>query len=695
MKKIFKLKYLFVLTLFMLLPMSVFADSVYEDCKMVRGSDVTNTWTIKDIKTLEKNHIYYCHATDDSNNGDDTKVNGENMFKDEKYIYELLYYNSASDAKIKGKIRAYCLNFNANAPTDQTLTRQYDQVDSETGQAGVIMDKGPSCAFYKYNGTGDTIRHNRIRYIQYACAGENGNTCSATPCTDKFISNDCVGDRKSKPSDAGNGIEITRIDRYSKDDNFYIYKASVKMSGKVTGYTPSLTTSVSGAVITDTLSGNTSVTSTSSSTLYVKVPVSAVDDSLALTLNVVSDTYSISCTYDKFGMVYYYPSKKNSAGEPERVVGFQRIGFRVVKTVKPVENKTKNDSIDFTIIPDEPDVRNSEVNIKKIDADTGDTLAGVKFGLYSDSSCETSVADVNGDSESVTSGYGYASFVIPEDATYYIKELSTLDGYVLSNTCQKATTDGTITVSNSKKPEELVGKIIVKKLDITDGTPIEGVKFQLLKEDKTTSATDIEENDLGILTTNSEGMITVENIPYGTYYLKEVETLDIYMLSDELTEIVLTDDSETVTVNNMKRLLSFYKIDSVSKEAIGGGKYRIVDEEGNAVAEFTMEDGVYSEAFAEGKYTFIEVTPPKGYVDANVSFDFKVSDDGIATITSAENKLYYLNDNGGIMIVNNKEEIVPDVPKTGVLTNEMIIGLGALLIIGGASSIIIIKRKNS
>ena len=48
-----------------------------------------------------------------------------------------------------------------------------------------------------------------------------------------------------------------------------------------------------------------------------------------------------------------------------------------------------------------------------------------------------------------------------------------------------------------------------------------------------------------------------------------------------------------------------------------------------------------------------------------------------------------------ITVVNDKEEIVPDVPKTGVLTNGMIIGLGALLIIGGVSSIIIIKRKNS
>ena len=48
-----------------------------------------------------------------------------------------------------------------------------------------------------------------------------------------------------------------------------------------------------------------------------------------------------------------------------------------------------------------------------------------------------------------------------------------------------------------------------------------------------------------------------------------------------------------------------------------------------------------------------------------------------------------------ITVVNDKEEVVPDVPKTGVLNNRIIIGIGTLLIIGGVGSIIIIKRKNS
>ena len=656
----------------MLLPLSVYAGGVV-NCSDVNGSDVLNNWqryTGDSYKTLTGGFVNYCKTKDES----DSELNsGGNIF-------ELIY-----DSPTNGKYRLYCLNHGLAAPVDSTLTR-----------VSTTWDKGPACAFYKYNDSGTNARHNRIRYIQnkctVQCSGENGdstkNCCATDQCTDNFISDDCVGDRKSQPSDAGNGISIGNITEVSSTGNYFVFSASVTMSGKAKSYNASIAPSIPGAYVTDSISGTTSVTNTSASTLYIKVPKSSVTTSMTSNLKVVAD-YEISCTYKRFGLTYYMPTKGGV-----RITDEQRVAFREVDEVKPTENKSKEDTAPFSLTPEES--TDEYIIVSKIDADTGNKLPGAVFGLYKDSSCSSSANDIYGNSTVTTDGNGTGYFFVPADSgDYYLKEISAPSGYTPSSSCTKALINNTVVVENKKIPEEVYGKIIINKKDMASSQGIEGVKFELLMDDKTTSATDKDGNTIGALTTDADGKIEVSNLKYGTYYLKEIEAPENYIMSDELIEVVVDREVVNTTVENALRNITIIKIDSVTKEVVTGGKYRIVDEEGNSVAEFTMDNGTYLLDIAAGKYTFIEITPPKGYVDANVTFDFEVSDEGNVTITSSDDRHYYLSENMAITVVNDKEEIVPDVPKTGVLTNGMIIGIGALLIIGGASSIIIIKRKNS
>ena len=665
-------KLLFVLIGLFILPLYVYAGGVV-NCSDVNDGTVLNNWgryNLKDYDILAGGAVNYCSTKDKS----DSSLN-----KNED-IFELVY-----DSKKNGKYRLYCLNYRLKAPVGSTLTK-----------VSTTWDKGPACAFYKYRDGGTVDRHNRIRYIQNKCtvkcdgsAGDTSSTCCATDdCTDDFISDDCVGDRKSKPSDAGNGISIGNITEESSTGSYFVYSTNVTMSGKVKSYDASIVPSIPGAYVTDSISGTTSVTNTSATTLYIKVPKSSVTTSMTSNLKVVAK-YDISCTYKRFGLTYYMPTK-----DKIRVADEQRVAFREVDEVKPTENKSKEDTTPFSLTPVEnPD---DYILISKIDADSGNKLPGAVFGLYKDSSCSTSVGDSNGNTTVTTDGNGTGYFFVPADSgDYYIKEISAPSGYTPSSSCTKALLNNTLVVENRKIPEEVYGKIIITKKDMASSSGIEGVKFELLMDDKTTTATDKDGNTIGALTTDADGKIEVSNLKYGTYYLKEIEAPENYIMSDELIEVVVDKEVVNTVVENALRNITIIKIDSVTNEVITGGKYRIVDEEGNSVSEFTMENGTYLLDIAKGKYTFIEVTPPKGYVDANVTFDFEVSDEGNVTITSSDDRHYYVSENMAITVVNDKEEIVPDVPKTGVLTNGMIIGIGALLIIGGASSIIIIKRKNS
>ena len=341
------------------------------------------------------------------------------------------------------------------------------------------------------------------------------------------------------------------------------------------------------------------------------------------------------------------------------------------------------------------EVTYGSIDILKLDSDDNSiTLPGVEFGLYSDSSCNNLVTDFLGNSKGKTDGYGSLSFVVDDSKSYYIKEISTLEGYTLNNKCLFADTTNIIVVSNKKTVVD-TGKIIIKKIDASDEKPIKNVKFELLKSDKVSRATDKDGNEIGVLTTDDNGRVEVSNLLFDTYYLKELETGDIYILDDELVEITLDKESVSKRVENLRRSVLFLKQDSVSKESITGGKYRIVDEVGNKVSEFSMDEGYYTLNMKSGSYKFIEVEPPKNYVDVNLSFNFDVSNSGIVTITSNSDRHYSVYEDTGIYIVNDKEEIVPDVPKTGVFDNKIVIGIGILLIVGGISSIVIIKRKNN
>ena len=88
-------------------------------------------------------------------------------------------------------------------------------------------------------------------------------------------------------------------------------------------------------------------------------------------------------------------------------------------------------------------------------------------------------------------------------------------------------------------------KIIILKQNQETKEPLQGVKFQLLDENKQVIYTD--------LTTNEEGIITIENLLPGKYYIQEMETLENYEVYDKYIEIELKLNEETkVTVNNLQ-----------------------------------------------------------------------------------------------------------------------------------------------
>ncbi|MGN1270726.1 MAG: SpaA isopeptide-forming pilin-related protein [Clostridia bacterium] len=83
-------------------------------------------------------------------------------------------------------------------------------------------------------------------------------------------------------------------------------------------------------------------------------------------------------------------------------------------------------------------------------------------------------------------------------------------------------------------------KIIITKTDDKTGSKLEGVEFEVLDKDKNKIFTDI--------TTNKDGIATINNLLPGTYYIKEIRTLEGYNLYSKLIKVEL-ELNETITVN--------------------------------------------------------------------------------------------------------------------------------------------------
>ncbi len=87
-------------------------------------------------------------------------------------------------------------------------------------------------------------------------------------------------------------------------------------------------------------------------------------------------------------------------------------------------------------------------------------------------------------------------------------------------------------------------KVKILKQDQETKKPLQGVKFQILDENK--------EVVYSGLVTDEFGSIVVENLLPGKYYVQETETLENYHVYDKLIEINLKLNEETtITVNNL------------------------------------------------------------------------------------------------------------------------------------------------
>ena len=256
------------------------------------------------------------------------------------------------------------------------------------------------------------------------------------------------------------------------------------------------------------------------------------------------------------------------------------------------------------------------LEIIKIDEDTKEKIEGVTFEVYN------SNKEVIGKITTGKDGKAVLKIDNMANGTYYYKEISAPDGYIVDSTMKefKITEENKIakvTVTNKK----IRGTLEITKLD-DSRVAIEGVKFNILASDKKTV--------IETLTTDKSGYATTKKLDKGTYYYQEIEVPDGYVKDDEIFEIQINKQNEVVkreVIN--KRItgnLNVIKVDD-NNTPIKGVKFEIYDANKNKVDTITTDENgkATSKDLQIGTYTYKEVSVPKGYVIDENEYEFAVT----------------------------------------------------------------------
>ena len=275
------------------------------------------------------------------------------------------------------------------------------------------------------------------------------------------------------------------------------------------------------------------------------------------------------------------------------------------------------------------------LKIIKVDALTGDTLkmAGIKFNIYDANTNEFIT-------EAITDDNGEIIIDNLSKGSYKIKEIDNqeIPGYEVNEEeiYFEITGEELITVEFPNNP--VLGALKVLKVN-EDGNPLAGVTFGLYQSDGAL---------VDMVVTDESGIALFENLQAGTYQLRELATIDGYLLDETVHEIELklkNNKLETITIKLVnyqpKGSLEIIKVDT-NNNPLPETEFILYDSNRKEIkkAKTDNEGKIIVDNLLLGKYYLEEITPADGYKLLDDIIEFEINNNKeVITITVTNEKI--------------------------------------------------------
>ena len=306
----------------------------------------------------------------------------------------------------------------------------------------------------------------------------------------------------------------------------------------------------------------------------------------------------------------------------------------------------------------------------------------VTFGLYAEkelTAADGTVIPADGLIEIISldgNGSGKVKTDLPI-GSYYVKELATNSAYILNGQkypvvfeyAGQKTAIVHITANGGEAIENdiIYGSVSGKKSD-EDGNALGGAVIGIFKTGIEKFTT---ENAIQTTVTAADGSFSFEKVPYGTWVIREIESLTGFVLSEEEITVTIGAVDEVVEIELVnyfiKGNIELTKVDKdypdnrltgaefeVYADTNGDGKLDSGDKLLGTMTE--LDGGVYQmKELRYGKYLVREKTAPTGFV----------LDENVYSVSIEENgKTYIVENEAGVGFVNAAQKGSLKIVKT-------------------------------
>ena len=264
---------------------------------------------------------------------------------------------------------------------------------------------------------------------------------------------------------------------------------------------------------------------------------------------------------------------------------------------------------DETVTATFRDYPDQTVSMEKEDAETGKPISGVQY----------EIVQIDGKgawrATGKTDGSGKIEWDDVTDGTYMVREVSTVEGYILDQTPQYVTVRNgqapSLKFTNSKYPG-----LTITKVDKQTGESI---------NDPATFKVEQIDGDYATTVETKGGTVNLKNLPVGSYKITELAAPEGYVVDSCPGTVYLGKDKsiQYVAYNLKAPVLTIEKIDKQTGDAVPGTKFEVKKTDGTKIGTVeTGKDGTVTIGMKgsdlgylePGTYTVTEVFVPEPYV---------------------------------------------------------------------------------